>query len=193
LRLRGWIALPLAAAGALALGFAWFLHAVATPPEEPARRTDTIVVLTGGAGRIEAGLALLDAGAAPKLLISGAAPRLTTAGLARAINRDPAALAGRVALGHAAATTAGNAAEAAAWARAEGAASLRVVTADFHMPRAMLELRRALPGTALLPHPIAAPSPLPRRLWLLAVEYAKFGVALTGLGALLPARESARR
>ena len=32
--------------------------------------------------------------------------------------------------------------------------SIRVVTAGYHMPRALLELRRALPEVALLPHPM---------------------------------------
>ncbi|PWS37854.1 YdcF family protein [Falsiroseomonas bella] len=185
---------PLVLLGLAALGFLWFLHEVSAAPAEPARRTGGIVVLTGGAGRVEAGLALLEAGAAPRLLVSGAAPRLTLAELARANQRAPAALAGRVDLGHAAATTTGNAAETAAWARARGIDSLRVVTADYHMPRAMLELRRAMPNVTLLPHPVPIPGlPFARRAWLLTLEYAKLGAAFTGLAALLPAREAASR
>lgn len=185
---------PLVLLGLAALGFLWFLQQVSAAPTEPARRTGGIVVLTGGAGRVEAGLALLEAGAAPRLLVSGAAPRLTLAELARANHRAPSTLAGRVDLGHAAATTTGNAVETAAWARAHGIDSLRVVTADFHMPRALLELRRAMPNVTLLPHPVPSPGlSLGRRAWLLAQEYAKFGAALTGLGALVPARESPGR
>jgi uncharacterized SAM-binding protein YcdF (DUF218 family) len=194
LRKRRWIALPLALAGLLGLGFLWFLQQVGTRPAPPERPTDGIVVLTGGAGRVEAGLALLEAGAAPRLLISGAAPRLTLAQLARANHREPAALPDKVDLGHAAATTAGNAVETAAWARAHGLDSLRVVTTDYHMPRALLELRRAMPKVTLLPHPVAPPAlSWTRRAWLLGLEYAKLVAALTGLGALLPARETADR
>jgi hypothetical protein len=46
-------------------------------------------------------------------------PERLMAALARAPGRDPAALAGRLTLGHAAATTAGNAAETAAWIAAQ--------------------------------------------------------------------------
>jgi uncharacterized SAM-binding protein YcdF (DUF218 family) len=185
---------PLVVLGLAVLGFVWFLQQVQAAPAEPARRTGGIVVLTGGAGRVEAGLALLEADAAPRLLVSGAAPRLTLAELARANQRAPAALAGRVDLGHAAATTTGNAAETAAWARAHGIESLRVVTADYHMPRAMLELRRAMPNVTLLPHPVPTVALTgARRAWLLALEYAKLGAAFSGLAALLPVRDAAPR
>src|SRR3546814_3347591 len=45
------------------LGFAWF-SLLLPLPFEPHRKTDGIVVLTGGAGRIGRGLDLLQAGAA---------------------------------------------------------------------------------------------------------------------------------
>ncbi|MGG5810731.1 YdcF family protein [Falsiroseomonas sp. CW058] len=192
-------ALPLALLLALGGGFAWFLDEAAGTPAEPARRTDAIVVLTGGAERVETGLRLLEAGLAPRLLVSGAARGLTPAELARAHGRDPVALGGRVALGHAAATTTGNAAEAAAFARAHGTASLRVVTAGYHMPRALLEIGRAAPGLVLVPHPVQ-PAALrdgsipPRRAWtLLPMEYLKYLAAAAGLSALVPARDPARR
>ena len=153
---------------------------------------------------METALALLEAGAAPRLLVSGAAPRLAPAELLRAHGRDPAALAGRVALGHAAATTAGNAAETAAWLRAEADAgrpvrSLRVVTAGYHMPRAMLELRRALPEVELLAQPVRPAAlrggalPVTRTIRLVGGEYVKYGLALVGLASLVPAREASRR
>jgi uncharacterized SAM-binding protein YcdF (DUF218 family) len=191
-----WALLPAALLLLLGIGFLGFLDATAGTPDAPPRRTDSILVLTGGAGRVETGLALLEAGAAPRLLVSGATEKLTLAELARAHNRDPSALQGRVALGHAAATTMGNAAEAAAWAQATGARSLRVVTAGYHMPRALLELRRALPRAELVPHPVqpvGPGTPWTRRAWLVGGEYVKLIVAATGLSALIPAREGGRR
>ncbi len=197
-RLATALLLPLALA---AIGGVWFLAQVAAEPEEPLRPTDAIVVLTGGAERVETGLSLLEEGAAPRLLISGVAPRLGLAELARTHGRDAAALEGRVTLGHVATTTRGNAMEIAAWVRAQPrpVASLRVVTAGYHMPRATLELRRALPGVELVPHPVG-PSvlrdgvmPLPRVARLLAGEYVKYGGALLGLAALVPAREAGQR
>jgi uncharacterized SAM-binding protein YcdF (DUF218 family) len=197
-----WALPPLVLLALLAGGFLWFLGQVAAEPQEPTRRTEAIVVLTGGAERVATGLALLDAGMAPRLLVSGAAPRLSLAELARANGRGAAGMAGRVTLGHAAATTVGNAAETAAWLRAEGigdGASIRVVTAGYHMPRALLELRRALPRMELLAHPVG-PSGLRRGAIararvasLLVGEYLKYGLSLTGLASLMPAREAPGR
>ena len=184
------LALPLAA---LALGYLWFLGQVGAVPAEPLAPTDAIVVLTGGTARVKAGPRLLEAGGAPRLLISGAAPRLTLAELARAAGRDPAALAGRVDLGRAAATTAGNAAEVAAYARAHALRSARIVTAGYHMPRALLELRRAAPDLALVPHPIRPDIPPGRARTLLPGEYLKYLAAAAGLSCLVPAGESGRR
>jgi len=201
---RLWIGLVLGLAVALTGGFLWFLEATRAGVEAPRRRTDAIVVLTGGLDRVETALDLLEAGAAPRLLVSGAATGLTPAALARVHGRDLAALAGRLTIGHAAATTAGNAAETAAWIAAEAASgrpvrTLRVVTAGYHMPRAMLELRRALPGVELVAHPVVpailreGEVPFSRTVTLLGGEYLKFGLALAGLAAMVPAGEASRR
>ena len=201
-----WLGAALAGATALGLGFLWFLAAAQAEPDPAAaaRRTDAIVVLTGGQDRVETALGLLERDTAPRLLISGAGTGLTLADLARAHGRDPAPLTGRVTLGKAAASTAGNAAETAAWVASltEGGTpirSIRVVTAGYHMPRALLELGRTLPGVELLAHPVTPTAlrsgevPPRRAAFLLASEYMKLGVALVGLASLTPARESARR
>jgi uncharacterized SAM-binding protein YcdF (DUF218 family) len=199
-RLRRWALAALALPAAMLAGLPVFLGAIEAAPDDRTRPTDAIVVLTGGAERVRTGLELLEAGAAPRLFISGAAPGLTLAELARAHSRDPAALGGRVELGHAAATTVGNAAETAAWLRGQRLASpsLRVVTAGYHMPRALVELERAVPEAELVAHPVtpailAEELPWTRkaRLWL--GEYVKYGLAVTGLSALVPARDSQRR
>jgi uncharacterized SAM-binding protein YcdF (DUF218 family) len=138
----------------LAAGFAHFLALAAAGPAEPERPTDGIAVLTGGAERVETGLRLLREERARVLLVSGVHRDVTLADLAHRAAMGPGDLAGRVTLGHEATSTRGNAAEIAAWARAEHLDSIRVVTAGYHMPRALLELRRALPEVALLPHPM---------------------------------------
>lgn len=170
------------------LGFAGFLGAARQAEALPAQ-ADGIVVLTGGADRVAAGLHLLEEGRAPALLISGAGPRSDLGAIAHGTGLDAAGLATRVALGHEARTTLGNAAETAAWARRLGARSLVVVTAGYHMPRALLELGRALPGVVLHPAPVQSPvlrgAIGPAALRLLAAEFDKLLAARLGLHQLV--------
>jgi len=184
---------------ALLVGFGVFVAQALDPPAPSPRETDGIVVLTGGSERVATGLRLLAEGKAPRLLISGAHPEAGHTGIIAAAGLDPAPLAGRVAIGRAAATTRGNAVEAAAWARAESLHTLRIVTASYHMPRAMLELRRAMPDVTLVPQAVI-PAVLrdPGTLWrpstwtLLAGEYARYLLARAGLTALATSRREAR-
>lgn len=190
---RGWrraLAGGLVLVLALAGGFGLFLRAAFLPPGAE-RTTEGIVVLTGGTERVAAGFRLLTEGRAQRMLISGAHQAVGLAEIAAAAGVDPAAFAGRVAVGHAAASTRGNAAEAAAWARAENIHSIQVVTAGYHMPRAMLELRRAMAATELVPHPVAsmllrAPGALwrPAAWTLLIGEYGRYLAAQVGLSGL---------
>ena len=95
-------------------------------------------------------------------------------------------------IGRTATTTRGNALETAAWARTNGIRSLLVVTASYHMPRAMLELRRVLPDTTLYPVPVWPPA---AQRWsaptlrLIAEEYIKYLATPLGLTTVLPVRE----
>ena len=179
-----------AVAGALAAawfgGFLWFVRitGLAVPPPPHA---DGIVVFTGGADRVETALHLLAAGRADKLLISGVGGTADFLVLAHRARVSPA-LAPLVTIGRTAASTYGNAAETARWARANHIASLIVVTAGYHMPRARTELARALPGVALHPVPV---QPTAWRhgiglagLRLLVGEYSKFLGAEAGLSAI---------
>jgi uncharacterized SAM-binding protein YcdF (DUF218 family) len=184
---------------ALAVDLAGFLRQALGPPAPMMGETDGIAVLTGGSERVATGLRLLAEGQARRLLISGAHPEAGVTEIAAAAGLDAAPLAGRVDVGHAAASTRGNAAEIAAWARAEEMRALRVVTAGYHMPRAMLELRRAMPAARLVPH--AVPSAALRaggalwrpRIWvLLAGEYARYLLARAGLSSLASPRREAR-
>jgi uncharacterized SAM-binding protein YcdF (DUF218 family) len=194
LRLLLLLAVPLG----LLVGFAAFVQAAIDPAAPLPGETDGIVVLTGGSERVATGFRLLAEGQARRLLISGAHPESNLAEIAAAAGIDPAPFAARVAIGHAAASTRGNAVEAAAWAQAEELRSLRIVTAGYHMPRAMVELRRALPGLRLVEHRVpSAALRVPGALWrpqvwaLLAGEYARYLGAWAGLsGAFAPRRES---
>jgi uncharacterized SAM-binding protein YcdF (DUF218 family) len=112
--------------------------------------------------------------------------------LARRAAVDPLPLASRVTIDRNAATTRGNAADTAGWARANGVHSLLVVTASYHMPRAMTELARALPEVTLYAMPVLPERPDRQAapLRLMAEEYIKFLATTTGLSAVLPERET---
>jgi uncharacterized SAM-binding protein YcdF (DUF218 family) len=166
-------------------GFAVFLiYALNEAPPQPMPHAGGIVALTGGEDRVRAGLQLLAARDAPRLLISGAG-RGTYLG---DFTADDAAAATRYAaditLGHMAGTTHGNAIEAANWAHAHHLHSLIIVTADYHMPRAMLEMRRALPGVRLVAAPVRPPGMRfsLKILRLLAGEYTKYLAVRLDLG-----------
>lgn len=170
-------------------GFAWFAHDALKSPARPPV-ADGIVALTGGQGRIEASLRLLASGQARQLLISGVAPHATTASVAGALPPDlaaslPPGLWRQVTLGRHATSTIGNADETAQWARANGLRSLIVVTAGYHIRRAIMEIHRTLPDVALYPYAVRPPalrSPLrSSSLRLMATEYDKWVMASLGL------------
>jgi uncharacterized SAM-binding protein YcdF (DUF218 family) len=168
-------------------GFAWFVQS-ALRLDTGRPTADGIVVLTGGADRIAAGVRLLQQQRGRVLLISGVGHGADLEDLLRNTGIDPAPLQDRITLGRAATTTAGNADETADWVKSQGLASLLVVTAGYHMPRALTELQRSLPGTRLVPAPVLPPALRHggslSTMRLLAAEYTKFLAAELGLGRL---------
>lgn len=125
-----------------ALGFAAFV--VMLPGPTPGGITDGIVVPTGGPGRIARGATLLKANLAKRMLISGVGMGVGRASLARENDLPRTLFDCCVDLGHEAAYTRENADETVAWVRQRGYRSLRLVTTDWHLPRAHFELERAV-------------------------------------------------
>lgn len=128
---------------AWAFGFLWF--AIALPQPASFARTDAIVVPTGAPGRIPRGVEMLNEGAAPRLLVSGVFEDVTRAEFATEYRVPDRLMQCCIALDFAALDTRGNARETAAWVDREAVRSIRLVTSDWHMRRAIGELRTTLP------------------------------------------------
>jgi len=171
------------------LTFVWHLEHPVTAAEPQA---DGIVVLTGGAQRLDAGIALLEQGRAKRLLITGVAPETGAKELSGVTIGSRELFACCVDLGTSAHNTRGNALEAADWARKNNYRSLIIVTANYHMPRSLLEFRAVMPGVLLIAYPVA-PTEFKLADWwrhpgtttLLASEYSKYLVSLVLLGPVV--------
>lgn len=128
---------------AWAIGFLWFI--VALPQPADGAKTDAVIVVTGGPGRIARGLVVLDEKLADKLLVSGVDPEVRPGEFAAEFGVSPRQMACCVTLGFTAVDTRSNAAETAKWVAQNEVRSLRLVTTDWHMRRAAGELDRMLP------------------------------------------------
>jgi len=162
-----------------------------TPAPEPPI-ADGVVVLTGASNiRLEAATKLLEEGKGQRLLISGVNREATRADVQTVTKAVKPIYDCCVDLGFTAANTVGNALETAEWAKSKGYKSLIVVTADYHMPRSMLELKAAMPGVKLFPYPVQTESLNAHRWWKtgssarrMIVEYCKY-LAILGREAFL--------
>ena len=178
--------------------FPWFQAQAQRLPPPPPPHVDGIVALTGGAGRVQLALHALADGGADKLLVTGIGGNADRAALAHLAGMNLAPLADRITLGHYAASTRGNAVETAAWATQNGIRSLVVVTSALHMPRALVELRDALPEVVLYPLPVEAVVPddaegraLALSLRARAEEFTKYLLVVSGLSPWFPHRDAA--
>jgi uncharacterized SAM-binding protein YcdF (DUF218 family) len=165
-------------------GFLWFVRSMPTSEAAPAANADGIVVLTGGAFRINDALDLLAAGRGRRLLISGVNPATRSREISRLMPEHQRWFSCCVDLDHSATNTIGNAIETRRWAMARGFKSLIVVTSNFHMPRAMAELAHQLPDVTLVPFPVVSDRVHVETWWtsptttrLLFWEYLKYIVA----------------
>lgn len=185
-----WLAMAaiwaIAVAGSLALaGFLAFSSLVNGNGSDDIRSGDAIVVLTGGDARIPEAVKLLSQGKGHRLLISGVNPVTTRSELVSLAPNSKRWFRCCIDVGQEARDTIGNAAETKAWVKQRGFKSLVVVTATYHMPRSLAELRRALPDVDFIPYPVR-PRNLHLEEWwshqgslqLLAMEYMKFVPAL---------------
>jgi uncharacterized SAM-binding protein YcdF (DUF218 family) len=153
-----------------ALGFGLFAGTIPRPADD--RLTDAIVVLTGGPGRLERGIDLLARHRAQRLFVSGAERTVRKSELALRTHMPIALFDCCVDLGKESVDTRTNASETAAWLGTHHYRSVRLVTTNWHMPRAHHDLWEALRGTGITILPDAVPAE-PRFLTLFT-EYHKY-------------------
>lgn len=158
------------------LGFAAFMLSLGRPLDNVT--TDAIVVPTGSAGRIDRGIKLIQAKAAGRMLVTGVARDVRPHELAAQYDAPPRLFDCCIDLGFEAVDTRSNANETAAWVNNRQVRSVRLVTSDWHMARAKLELEHALgDGVAVIGDPV----PESPRLGFLFLEYNKYVIRLVAI------------
>tara|TARA_R110000868_G_scaffold50534_7_gene161430 strand:- start:2739 stop:3365 length:627 start_codon:yes stop_codon:yes gene_type:complete len=176
------------------LGFLVFAAVLDRHSPDNVATSDAIVALTGGEGRIAEAVKLLDDGKGTRLLITGVHPEVKPATLKKTLSGPSAKFDCCVDLGRQAEDTIGNATETAAWVRNHAYHSIILVTSTYHMPRATLELQRAMPDVAITPFPVVQGTlhldgwwDFPGTTKLLVSEYSKYLLTLFHARPLLRA------
>src|SRR4051795_1171109 len=188
-RPRGWLRAAVVGSMAIlfvvaAVGFVAFLSQLRGVEIKPARNADGIVVLTGGSSRVSDAIELLAGGYGKRLLISGVHPTSAASDISRSLSDNQSLLNCCVDLDRSAVNTRSNAAETRRWAHERHFKSLIVVTSNYHMPRAIVELSHAMPDIRLIPFAVVSEKWRDESWWssgatlrLLLSEYVKYVAA----------------
>lgn len=184
----GFLTMSLCIAGAVVLagGFLWFVSSIAGEEVTLDRNSDGIVVLTGAAARIPDAIDLLAAERGKRLLITGVHRDISSREIARLTPLYTKYFRCCIDLDRSALNTFGNALETKRWAHQYNFTSLIVVTSNWHMPRALVELEHQLPEVTLVAYPVMSMKVKTEPWWqsvdtarLLFGEYLKYLLALT--------------
>ena len=128
-----------------ALGFILFSVTLGRPAKADVD-TDATVVLTGGTGRIEHAMRVLEQGKAERLLIAGADPLVRKRDLVDRFGAKNRLVRCCVDLGSESVDTRSNAEEAQRWLAKHKFKTVRLITNDWHMRRSAYEFRRVVGG-----------------------------------------------
>ena len=146
--------------------------------------------MTGGAARIDEAMKLLTQQKAKRLLITGVNRTTSTEELKQLASQGDQLFSCCVDIDKEARNTIDNATETSQWVARNHYTSVIVVTSNYHMPRALAELARVMPGVTLIPYSVVDNNVHLDRWWtypgttrLLISEYLKYLPALARLGA----------
>lgn len=167
-----------------AAGIVLFARSLERREQVEINPADGIVVLTGGADRINDAFVLLERGLGRRLFISGVNARSTPELLKRRWPGREPLFACCVDLDYLARNTYENAIESRRWAKGHEFKSLILVTASYHLPRAKLEFEHAMPGIVIQAYPVVPEASRINRWWqeptltrIIALEFLKYWAA----------------
>jgi uncharacterized SAM-binding protein YcdF (DUF218 family) len=171
------------------IGFIVFANGIESEQREPLASADGIAVLTGGSQRIDQAMKLLAEGKAKRVLITGVNRTTTVEELKQLATQGGQYFTCCVDIDKEARNTIDNATETSEWVALHRYSSIIVVTSNYHMPRALAELARVMPGVTLIPYPVVDNNVHLNPWWsypgttkLLLSEYLKYLPALGRLG-----------
>ncbi|MDF2964808.1 MAG: uncharacterized protein K0Q51_196 [Rickettsiaceae bacterium] len=158
-------------------GLDWFISQIPFAPNtEFDIETDAVIALTGGVNRVDEAIKLLIEQRSKKLFISGVGSPIHLRDSLKQLDPNQ-----NIILGTKAKSTYENAKEVSEWAQKHNLKSIRLVTANYHMPRASMLIKALSPGLVLIEHPVF-PKAFNLREWykspltvkLLLLEYNKY-------------------
>jgi len=153
--------------------------------------SDYVVVATGGSNRLKKGLDLMRGNSSGRLLLTGIGKGITKENIENAIfakQWQKEILNCCVDYDHFAEDTKGNAIETKIWTKKLNIKSIYLVSANYHMPRLMLEMEAVNPNLNIIPITVKADSSPIKNFWkvknfrLILNEYFKFLITNFRLG-----------
>jgi uncharacterized SAM-binding protein YcdF (DUF218 family) len=167
--MRFLLSLLMFAALTWSVALAWFVNAMPSNPLPSGVRSEALVVLTGGQGRVEHGFEMLAANAAPLLFISGVGEHVTQEEMLiehadAEVKQQIEAQGSEIVLDHIARSTVSNADQSATFLKAREIKTIRLITANYHMKRSIHEFHAAYPTLRIIPDPVF-PSGFRRHEW----------------------------
>lgn len=150
--------------------FGFVLFAVTLPRPQDGGKTDAVIVLTGGSGRIDRGIKALNEGWSHKMLVSGVDREVRPREFQAGYNVPSEMMDCCLTLGFDSVDTRTNAREAAAWVADNKVTSIRLITTDWHMRRSAFELSQMMPDNVVVIEDAVQSKPSLKTLFL---EYHK--------------------